>query len=306
MTWELFAVFLGSSFRFAIPLIFAAVGELVSERGGVLNMSLEGMMLTGAFVAAATSQASGDPMVGLLSGVVAAMVVALLQAFLSNTLRANQIVTGIGINILAIGGTTLALREIFGARAGIEVSGFDKWSPPLLGDIPVFGAAVFTQIWLAWLALALVVAVWFVLRYTALGVVITAVGEDPQAARKAGLSVTAIRYGIVLFTGMMCGLGGAFLSIGDLQSFTENMVNGAGYIAITAVIFGNWKLGRTVAACFVFGAATALQYQLPAMGVNVPNALLIMSPYLLALIAVAGLAGRQRAPSALTVPYWGR
>ncbi|MCW5715141.1 MAG: ABC transporter permease [Bauldia sp.] len=306
MTWELFAVFIGSSIRFAIPLLFASVGELVSERGGVLNMSLEGMMLTAAFVAAATSQAFGDPMMGLLCGVIAAMLVALLQAFLSNTLRANQIVTGIGINILAIGGTTLALREIFGARASVEVSGFGKWSPPLLGDIPIFGGPVFTQVWLAYLAIALVAGVWFVLRYTAIGVVIAAVGEDPQAARKAGISVVAVRYGVVLFAGFTCGLGGAFLSIGDLQTFTENMINGAGYIAIAAVIFGNWKLGRTVAACFVFGTATALQYQLPAMGVNVPNALLIMSPYLLALIAVAGLAGRQRAPTALTVPYWGR
>jgi ABC-type uncharacterized transport system permease subunit len=306
MTWELFAVFIGSSFRFAVPLLFASIGELVSERGGVLNMSLEGMMLTAAFVAAATSQGFGDPMMGLLFGVIAAMLVALLQAFLSNTLGANQIVTGIGINILAIGGTTLALREMFGARAGIDVSGFGKWSPPLLGDIPIFGSAVFTQVWLAWLALALIVGVWFVLRYTSIGVVIAAVGEDPQAARKAGISVVAVRYGVVLFAGFTSGLAGAFLSIGDLQTFTENMINGAGYIAIAAVIFGNWKLGRTVAACFVFGTATALQYQLPAMGVNVPNALLIMSPYLLALIAVAGLAGRQRAPSALTVPYWGR
>ena len=119
------------------------------------------------------------------------------------------------------------------------------------------------------------------LRYTAIGIILMAVGQDPQSAEKSGISVIKIRYGAVLFTGVMSALGGAFLSIGDIHTFTEDMIIGAGYIAIAAVIFGNWKLGRTVIACFVFGTATALQFQLPAMGVNVPNALLIMSPYLL-------------------------
>jgi simple sugar transport system permease protein len=245
-------------------------------------------------------------MLGLFAGILAAMLVALLQALLSNTLRANQIVTGIGVNILALGATTLGYRQIFGARSSEEIPGFDKWSPPLLGDIPVWGEAVFGQVWLAWLALLLIVGVWVVLRFTAYGVALKAVGDDPQAAQKSGIAVLRVRYAAVIFTGACCGLGGTFLSIGDLHTFTEGMVSGAGYIAITAVIFGNWQLGRTVIACFVFGAATALQYQLPAVGIDIPNAILIMSPYLLALIAVAGLAGRQRAPAALTVPYWGR
>lgn len=306
MTWELFAVFVGSSIRLAIPLLLASTGELVSERAGVLNMSVEGMMLTGAFAGAVGSWATGVPMLGLLCAVTAVIPVALLQAFLSNSLRANQIVTGIGINILVVGATTLAYREIFGARSREIIPGFDKWTPPLLGDIPVFGQAVFSQVWIAYLAVVLVIGTAYVLRHTAIGIAITAVGQDPQAAEKSGLSVKAIRYGAVVFTGIAAALGGAFLSIGDIHTFTEDMTNGAGYIAIAAVIFGNWKVGRTVVACFVFGTATALQYQLPAMGVNIPNALLIMSPYLLALIAVAGLAGRQRAPAALTVPFWGR
>lgn len=306
MTWELFAVFIGSSIRLSIPLLLAATGELISERGGILNMSIEGMMLVGAFAAAVASHATGNPILGLMWGIAAVVPVALLQAFLSITLRANQIVTGIGINILAIGATTLAYREIFGARSDEQIPGFDKWSPPILGDVPIFGDAVFTQVWIAYLAIALILGVWYVLRYTAIGIVLMAVGQDPQAAEKSGISVTKVRYAAVLFTGVMSAIGGAFLSIGDIHTFTEDMISGAGYIAIAAVIFGNWKLGRTVIACFVFGTATALQFQLPAMGVNVPNALLIMSPYLLALLAVAGLAGRQQAPAALTVPYWGR
>lgn len=306
MTWELFAVFIGSSIRLSIPLLFAATGELISERGGVLNMSIEGMMLVGAFAGAVASHATGSPMIGLFWAVIAVVPVALLQAFLSNTLRANQIVTGIGINILAIGATTLAYREIFGARSNEQIPGFDKWSPPLLGDIPLFGDAVFTQVWIAYLAVAIILGVWYVLRHTAIGIILLAVGQDPQSAEKSGISVIKVRYFAVLFAGVMSALGGAFLSIGDIHTFTENMIGGAGYIAIAAVIFGNWKLGRTVVACLVFGTATALQFQLPAMGVNVPNALLIMSPYLLALLAVAGLAGRQQSPAALTVPYWGR
>ena len=143
MTGEIMAVFIGSSVRLAAPLFLGAIGELVSERAGVLNMSVEGMMLTGAFAGAVGSWATGNPALGLLIGIAAVMPVALLQAWLSNTLRANQIVTGIGINILVLGATTLAYREIFGARSRTTIPGLEKWSPPFLGDLPVFGEAVF-------------------------------------------------------------------------------------------------------------------------------------------------------------------
>lgn len=304
MSWEMLAVFLGSSLRLATPLLLAAIGELVSERAGVLNMSIEGMMLTGAFAGAVGSWATGSPEIGLLIGVLAVLPVAALQAFLSNTLRANQIVTGLGINILVLGATTLAYREIFGARSRESIPGFDKWSPPILGDLPLFGEAVFEQVWLVYAAIVIVLATGFVLRYTALGIAIKASGEDPRAVDKSGVSVTLIRTGAILFTGVTSALAGTFLSIGDIHTFTEGMTNGAGYIAIVAVIFGNWKVGRTVFACLLFGAATALQFQLPTMGIDVPNALLIMAPYLLAFVAVAGLVGRQTPPPALTLPYW--
>jgi Branched-chain amino acid transport system / permease component len=151
MTWELFAVFIGSSIRLATPLLLAGIGELVSERAGVLNMSLEGMMLTGAFAGAVGAWATGNPLIGLVIAVVAVAPVAAAQAFLSVTLRANQIVTGIGINILMLGATTLAYREIFGSRSREQIPGLAKWKPPLLGDIPVFGEAVFQQVWLFYL-----------------------------------------------------------------------------------------------------------------------------------------------------------
>jgi len=302
---ELVAVFVGSSIRLAAPLLLAATGELVSERAGVLNMSVEGMMLTGAFAGAVGSWASGSPLVGLGFGVLCVLPVAWLQAFLSITLRANQIVTGIGINILVLGATTLGYRALFGSRSRAEIPGLDKWAPPGLADIPVLGEHVFHQTWLLYLAVLLVIGVAWVMRSTSIGLALHAAGTAPQAAANSGIKVRRIRYGAVLFTGFMSALAGCFLSIGDIHTFTEGMTGGAGYLAIAAVIFGNWRLGRTLLACGLFGAATALQFQLPAMGVQVPNALLIMLPYVLALLAVGGLVGRQVAPAALTQPYTG-
>ncbi|HUN92349.1 MAG TPA: ABC transporter permease [Burkholderiaceae bacterium] len=297
------AVFAGSTLRLAAPLLLASTGELVSERAGVLNMSVEGMMLIGAFAGAVASWASGWPWLGLLCGMVAVLPVALLQAWLSIRLRANQIVTGIGINILALGATTLAYRALFGGRSRTEIPGLERWSPPGLGDLPLLGEQVFRQVPLLYVALALSVAVGWTLRRTAIGLAIHAAGAAPRAADTSGLPVEKIRYGAVLFAGAMSSLGGCFLSIGDIHTFTEGMTNGAGYLAIAAVIFGNWRAGRTALACLLFGGATALQFQLPATGIQVPNALLIMLPYLLALVAVAGVMGRQSPPAGLTLPF---
>ena len=298
----LLALFLGSSLRLAMPMLFAALGELVSERAGVLNLSLEGMMLTGAFAGAMGALWTGQPLLGLLIAVLAVLPIAALQAWLSVTLRANQIVSGIGINILVLGGTTFAYRELLGNRSRVQIPGLDTWSPPGLGQLPVVGPAL-EQSWLLYLAFGVAIVIALVLRRTALGLAIHAAGAEPAALDKSGGSVRRIRYGVVLFAGVMSALGGAFLSLGDIHTFTEGMTNGAGYLALAAVIFGNWKIGRTVLACLFFGAATALQFQLPAMGVNVPTALLIMLPYLMALVAVGGLVGRQTAPSYLTRAY---
>lgn len=298
----LLALFVGSSIRLAMPMMLGAIGELISERAGVLNLSVEGMMLFGAFSAAMGSLYTGSPLAGLVIAAVSVVPLALLQAWLTNTLHANQIVSGIGINVLVLGGTTIAYRELLGSRSRVQIPGLDKWSPPLLGDIPVFGPAVFQQSWLLYVALMAILAVALVMRYTALGLSIHASGAQPLALDKSGGSVLRVRYGAIVFTGVMSALGGAFLSLGDIHTFTEGMTNGAGYLALVGVIFGNWKVGRTVLACLFFGGATALQFQLPAMGVQVPNALLIMLPYVMALLAVAGFVGRQSPPPALAAP----
>jgi len=261
------------------------------------------MMLTGAFLGATFSWLTGNPVIGLLCGMLGVIPLALLQAFLSVTLRANQIVTGIGINILALGGTTLAYREIFGERSSAAIPGLAHWSPPVLGKLPLIGEPVFGQVWLLYAGLAVLLATSVIMRRTALGVALHATGVAPRAVDQSGLPVARIRYGAVLFSGVMSAAAGCFISIGDIHTFTEGMTNGTGYLAIAAIIFGNWKIGRTALACLLFGAATAMQFQLPMFGLHVPTALLIMLPYLLALVAVAGLIGRQTAPPALTQPF---
>jgi simple sugar transport system permease protein len=303
VTEEQIAVFLASSLRLAMPLILAGAGEMVSERAGVLNMSLEGMMLTATFAGALGSWATGRPAVGLACGVAAALAVAFVQAVLSVTLRANQLVVGIGVNILALGGTTFLYRETFGPLSREIIPGFAAWPVPLLGDLPVLGAAFFRQVGLVYVGLAVVVVIWVALEHTAFGLAIRAVGEDPRAADQAGIPVARVRYAGVLVAGAMAGLAGVFISVGDIHTFTEGMTNGQGYLALAAVIFGGWVGWRTLAACLLFGTATALQFQLPAMGIEIPTAGLIMLPYVLALLAVAGLTGRHRPPAALTIPY---
>lgn len=303
MTEDQLAVFIGSGLRLAMPIVLAGTGELLSQRAGVLNLSLDGMMLTSAFAAALASWLTKSPMVGLMVGVMASLALAYFQAVLSVTLRANQLVVGIGFNILALGATTFLYREIFGPLSRDTIPGFGKVNVPWLSDIPVLGPALFQQTGLAYLALALVVVTWALLKFTSFGLAVRAVGDDPRAADQAGINVTRTRYLGVLYAGALAGLGGAFMSVADSNTFTEGMTKGAGYLAITAVIFGGWSPWKTLGACLLFGFATALQFLVPAMKLDVPVAVLLMLPYVLALFAVAGFVGTNRQPAALTLAF---
>jgi len=300
---ETLAIFIASTVRLAMPLILASSGELVSERSGVLNLSLEGMMLTAAFFGALGSWATGNPVLGICCAVLASSAVGALQAFLSVNLRANQLVVGIGFNILALGATTLLYRIIFGGLSREQIPGLPKIHIPGLSDLPFVGTAFFQQSPFVYVGLLFVLAIWAMLKWTSFGLAVRAVGDEPRSADKAGIPVQRTRWFAVMITGFMAGLAGSFLSIADINTFTENMTNGAGYLALAAVIFGGWGIGRTIGACLLFGAATALQFQLPAMGINVPTALLLMLPYILALLAVAGIVGRLEPPTALTLPF---
>ncbi|MBS0451262.1 MAG: ABC transporter permease [Proteobacteria bacterium] len=303
MTEDQLAVFIGSGLRLAMPILLAGSGELLSQRAGVLNLSLDGMMLTAAFAAALAAWLTKSPMVGLLVGVMASLVFAFFQAILSVTLRANQLVVGIGFNILALGATTFLYREIFGPLSRDTIPGFGKVAVPGLSEIPVIGPALFNQTGLTYVAFGLVVVTWALLKYTSFGLAVRAVGEDPRAADQAGINVTRTRYLGVLYAGALAGMGGAFMSVADSNTFTEGMTKGAGYLAITAVIFGGWNPWKTLAACLLFGFATALQFLVPTMKLDVPVALLLMLPYVLALFAVAGFVGTSRQPSALTLAF---
>jgi general nucleoside transport system permease protein len=296
-------VFIASGIRLAMPILLAGTGELLSERAGVLNLSLDGMMLSSAFTAALVSWLTKSPVIGLAAGVACSLVFAWLQAILSVSLRANQLVVGIGFNILALGATTFLYREIFGPLSRDTIPGFGKLHVPVLSEIPVLGPALFQQTGLAYVGFAMVVVTAVLLKYTSFGLAVRAVGDDPRAADKAGISVTRTRYLAVLYAGFTAGLGGAFMSVADSNTFTEGMTRGAGYLAITAVIFGGWQPGKTLGACLLFGFATALQFLAPALKLDVPVAVLLMLPYLLALFAVAGFVGTARQPIALTLPF---
>jgi ABC-type uncharacterized transport system permease subunit len=299
-TW---AVFMASTLRLSTPLLLAATGEVVSERAGVLNLSIEGMMLTAAFMGALGAHHSGSPLVGLAVGVGSSLLLAALQAFLSVRVRANQLVVGIGFNILALGATTFLYRETFGGLSRDVIPSFSTWHVPALSGLPFLGVAVFQQVWLVYAALALLAVTGYWLERTALGLSVRAVGENPRAADQAGISVAKVRTFGVLYAGFCAGLAGAFLSLGSIDTFTEGMTAGAGYLAVTAVILGDWKATRVLLSCLLFGSAAALQFLLPAIGVRVPTAVLLMLPYVLALLAVSGVVGKSRPPSALTLPY---
>ncbi|WP_067548211.1 ABC transporter permease [Nocardia crassostreae] len=288
--------------RLAIPLALASAGELVSERAGVLNLSVEGMMLTGAFAGAVGAHASGSALAGVVCALVAALLVALLQAVLSVTLRADQIVTGVAANALALGATTYGARLYF--TEGRAVPGFDRIPIPLLSEIPLLGPALFELTALGYLGivLAVLLAVLFSHR-TGWGLAISAIGEDAVTADRSGLAVNAFRYSAVLLTGLTAGLAGAHLALADVHAFTDNLTAGAGYLAVVAVIAGKWRPWPTMLACLLFGIAQALQFAAPALGIELPTAVLVMSPYLLAVLAVSGLVGASRSPAALTRPF---
>lgn len=297
------AAFFAAAVRLSTPLIFTAIGGIFSERSGVVNIGLEGMMLTGAFAGVLGAFYTGNAWLGVLIAMVAGTLMALVHAFLSVTVRGNQIVSGAAINILALGLTTFFLRVFWGIQEKPRVPGFAVLKIPVLGDIPFIGEALFQHIPLVYLAFLLVPLAHFVLFRTSWGLSLRSVGEHPRAADTVGINVLRTRYMCVLISGALAGLGGAFLSIGQLQTFLENMSAGRGFIALAALIFGKWMPARTMAACLLFGGAQAAIVRIPALNYSVSPQLLSMFPYLLTLLAFIGLVGKTTPPAAIGTPY---
>ena len=293
--------------RYATPLVFASLGGLFSERSGVVNIGLEGMMLMGAFFAIWGSDVTGTWTLGLAIGMVAGGLMGLLHAFFSISLRADQIVGGTAINFLALGLTTYLFLKIYGEQgAPTDLSTIPDVSLGFLEDIPGVGDFlhdVFGQLDLMiWVAIFLVPVVWLVVFKMPIGLRLRSVGEHPRAADTVGINVYAIRYGAVTLSGMLAAAGGAYLSLGFVNSFDDNMTAGRGFIALAALIFGNWRPWGAAAACLLFGFSSALSDFLQEYSTSV-SVLFEALPYVLTLIAVAGVIGRSIPPAAVGRPY---
>jgi ABC-type uncharacterized transport system permease subunit len=294
---------IGSTLAWATPLAYAAVGGMVSERSGVVNIGLEGMMLAGAFFACLGADKFGSWEMGLVTAAVAGAGFALVHAFFAIHLRADQIVGGTAINFLALGVTGYFFIQVYGDNGtpgdlaripNLTISGFGKrsfWGQSI-GDLNL----------MIWASFVLLIVAWFVLFRTSIGLRLRAVGEHPRAAETVGISVYKTRYVAVVVSGILAALGGAYLSIGFVGSFNEGMTNGRGFIALAAVIFGNWRPFGAYAAAVLFGASTALSFRLATYS---DSAAVIFQalPYVLTLIAVAGVIGRSIPPASVGRPY---
>ncbi len=304
LTDPTFAGFLSASMRLAIPIMLAALGGVFAERSGVLNIGLEGMMLVGAFIGFLAAYASGHLVVGVVAAVLAGAATGLLLGVYTITLGSNQVVVGIAVNLLAVGVTSFFYRLAFGA--GTDRPRVDAFVAPDLGplaDLPVIGPLLFRQDALAYGALALVFIAWFVLARTRFGLDIRAVGEHPAAAETLGLDVARIRYRSIAISGGLAGLGGAFLSLAATGVFLDGMTAGRGYIALAILILGRRHPLGVLFASLLFGAADALQLRAQILPTGVPFQFLLMLPYVLTIIVLAGFVGRSGAPAALGVPF---
>lgn len=291
-----------STFRFSAPLTFAGLGGLLCERAGIVNIGLEGLMLTGAFAGVLGSYLTGSAWVGLLFAALAGMLLAGLHAVMTIRFGANQIISGTAINLLAAGGTSYLLAQIYGQPGSSpQVQGFSDTPIPGLRSIPLLGPALFGQSWFLWVAPLCVTAVWWILARTTAGLRLRASGEDPEALEAAGVSVLPLRYIAVVCSGLLCGVGGAYLSLSLLNEFTENMTAGRGFIALAAVIFGGWRPARLYLASLFFGLANALVIRLP-QHVVAPQ-FLDMLPYVATILALIVFARGSLAPAGVGRPY---
>ena len=289
---------LSATLIWATPLTFAAIGGMICERSGVVNIGLEGMMLSGAFFGALGADKFNSWAIGLLVAGVAGGVLALVHAFMAIHLRADQIVSGTAINFLALGVTGYFFIQIYGANG----TPGDLTRIPEMPGLDFLGSVFGHLNLMIWLSFVLLIAAHIMLFRTPIGLRIRAVGEHPRAADTVGISVYAVRYAAVVVSGILAALGGAYLSIGYLGSFSENMTAGRGFIALAAVIFGNWRPFGAFAAALLFGASTALSFRLAQPWGNA-SVLFQALPYVLTLIAVAGVIGRSTPPAAAGRPY---
>ena len=297
---------LASMIRLSTPLILAALGGMYSERGGVINIALEGIMLSGAFTAAAVTVFTQNPWIGMLAAMIAGLLVAGIHAVASIQFKANQVVVGTAINIMFIGVPALvsgALFESTGSTPQLpREQTLPDWNIPVIDRIPVLSQLLSGHKPIVYIALLAVPVSYYVLFRTRFGLRLRAVGENPEAADTAGVSVARMRYAGVLLSGVLAGLGGAYLSIGQNSLFTRNMTAGRGFIALAALIFGKWHPVGAFLACLLFGLADAIAIRMQGV-VDIPVQFIQIIPYVLTLVVLAGFIGRATPPRAIGTPY---
>jgi ABC-type uncharacterized transport system permease subunit len=304
MEVSLVPLLLAAAVRAGTPILLAALGELLAERAGILNLGVEGMMLVGALTGFVVSQQSGEPWFGLLAAGCAGVALSAIHALLTITLHANQVVSGLALTLFGTG-----LSGVLGrAFVGLPAQGFTPVPVLALANVPWLGKIFFQHDPLVYLAYLLVPVVWILLHRTRPGLKVRAVGEDPGSADAMGISVAAVRYLCVLVGGLAGGLGGAYLSLVYTQMWIDNMTAGRGWIALAMVIFGAWNPLRTALGAYLFGGVQALQLRLQAIGIAMPTYLMMMAPYgftiLVLVLASRGNASRRLGtPAALGIPY---
>lgn len=305
-TFSFLASVLAAGVNGGTPLLFSALGELVSEKSGVLNLGVEGMMLVGALSGFTVANISGSPWLGLLAGVLCGGLYSLIHAFLTVTLKSNQVISGVMLVLLGVGLTTFLGKGMVGAS--IEGIAFSKIGIPILHEIPFFGEVLFNHTILAYIAAALVPIVYVVLYKTSWGLELISVGEDPRTADTLGINVERKKYICVFIGGMLAGAGGASLTLAFTKIWLGHVTAGRGWIAIAIVIFSMWKPQRVILGAYLFGAVEGLQFRLQSVGIDIPYNLLGMMPYAVTLIVLV-IASREKikkrigAPSNLGEPY---
>ncbi|MFN4157450.1 MAG: ABC transporter permease [Gemmobacter sp.] len=291
------AVLVASLMAASVPIMLAAIGELVAEKAGVLNLGVEGMMIMGAVCGFVTAVATGSPFLGFLGGAGGAMLLALVFAGLTQVLLANQVATGLALTLFGLGLSSLIGQGYVGIRP--PPTGAVPFG--VLADIPVLGRVLFRHDPMVYASIAVVAGVWAVLRFTRMGLILRAVGESHEAAHALGYKVTRIRVMAILFGGAMAGLGGAYLSLIRVPQWTDGITAGAGWIALAIVVFAAWKPWRVLVGAYLFGGISVLQLNLQAAGARIPVEYLSMSPYLITILVLV-IMSADKTRAAMSAP----
>ena len=290
-----------SGIRLATPYLYASIGETIAQTSGVYNLGVDGIMLMGAFTGFYVGMKTGNLWLGLLAAAITGFLMGLLMAFISVTLKAEQGISGIGLQLFGLGLSTLLFKMTMN---GVQsIAGFPPVKIPFLGDLPFLGEAFFNHNILVYGGFLLVPIASFILNKTTFGLQIKAVGQNPQAADSLGVNVARIRYTTVCMGGILSGIAGATLSIALINLFQENMTNGMGFIAVALVYFGSWKPGGVLVGSLIFSFVNAFQVWLQIKGINIPSDFAVMLPYLLTIVALVFAVRRSAQPAALSKPF---